>query len=125
MYAIRSYYGGTVSVVFSILARKLASARDIFILLFSFVLISSGLCHLLHLSLILTNMIFGIVIVNTQKFTLVEKIHNELTTVMPLLFVLFFTLAGANLHISALPSLGVIGIVYILGRSGGLRNNFV
>ncbi len=114
------FIGGTVSVVFSILARKLASARDIFILLFSFVLISSGLCHLLHLSLILTNMIFGIVIVNTQKFTLVEKIHNELTTVMPLLFVLFFTLAGANLHISALPSLGVIGIVYILGRSGGL-----
>lgn len=112
--------GAAISFIFSILARRLKSGRDIFILLFSFVLISSGLCHTLHLSLILTNMIFGIIIINTQKFTLVEKIHSELTKIMPLLFVLFFTLAGANLHISALPSLGFIGLIYIIGRSGGL-----
>ncbi len=112
--------GGVIAVLFSVLARKLKSGRDIFILLFSFILISSGLCHMLHLSLILTNMIFGLAVVNTQKFALVEKIHGELTKIMPLLFVMFFTLAGANLHISALPSLGFIGLVYILGRSGGL-----
>jgi hypothetical protein len=39
---------------------------------------------------------------------------------MPLTFVLFFCLAGAHLQLSALPSLGLLGIVYILGRSGGL-----
>jgi Kef-type K+ transport system membrane component KefB len=39
---------------------------------------------------------------------------------MPLLFILFFTLAGANLHLQALPSLGLLGLVYILSRSGGL-----
>lgn len=112
--------GGVISVLFSILAKRLKKGRDIFILLFAFVLISSGLCHWFHLSIILTNMIIGIVIVNTQKFHLIEKIHEELTQIMPLLFVLFFTLAGANLHISALPSLGIIGLVYIVGRSGGL-----
>lgn len=112
--------GGIIAIIFSILARKLSKSRDIFILLFAFVLISSGLCHTLHLSLILTNMIFGIVIVNTQKFSLIEKIHGELTKIMPLLFVLFFTLAGSNLHVSALPSLGLIGLIYILGRTGGL-----
>ncbi len=57
--------GGFISFIFSILARRLKKGRDIFILLFAFVLISSGLCHTLHLSLILTNMIFGIVVVNT------------------------------------------------------------
>lgn len=112
--------GGAISIVFSLLAKRLKKGRDIFILLFAFVLISSGLCHWFHLSIILTNMIFGIVIVNTQKYQLIEKIHEELTQIMPLLFVLFFTLAGANLHISAIPSLGIIGLVYILGRSGGL-----
>lgn len=111
--------GVGIAAVFSILVRRLKSGRDIFILLFSFVLLSSGICHTLHLSIILTNMIFGIVIVNTQRFTLVEKVHNELTKIMPLLFVLFFTLAGANLHISALPSLGIIGLLYIIGRSSG------
>ena len=39
---------------------------------------------------------------------------------MPLLFILFFVLAGANLHISLLPSLGLIGVVYVASRSGGL-----
>ena len=39
---------------------------------------------------------------------------------MHLLFILFFFLAGAHLDISALPSLGLIGVVYILTRTGGL-----
>jgi len=65
-------------------------------------------------------MILGIFIVNTQSHSLVEKIHNELSEFMPLLFVMFFVLAGSNLHISALPSLGLLGLVYILGRTTGL-----
>ena len=36
------------------------------------------------------------------------------------LFLLFFILAGANLHVSMLPSLGILGIVYIISRSSGL-----
>lgn len=112
--------GLALGFVFCLLARKLKSARDIFILMFATILISSGISHMLHLSLILTNMILGIFIVNTQSHSLVEKIHNELSEFMPLLFVMFFVLAGSNLHISALPSLGLLGLVYILGRTTGL-----
>lgn len=112
--------GLALGFVFCLLARKLKSARDIFILMFATILISSGISHMLHLSLILTNMILGIFIVNTQSHNLVEKIHNELSEFMPLLFVMFFVLAGSNLHIQALPSLGLLGLVYILGRTAGL-----
>jgi Kef-type K+ transport system membrane component KefB len=91
-----------------------------FILLFALVLLGTGLSHHFHLSLILTNMVFGLVVVNTQKRSFVEKIHHELSEFMPLLFILFFVLAGANLHISALPSLGILGVVYIIGRTLGL-----
>jgi Kef-type K+ transport system membrane component KefB len=112
--------GLALGFIFCLLARKLKSARDIFILMFATILISSGISHMLHLSLILTNMILGIFIVNTQSHNLVEKIHNELSEFMPLLFVMFFVLAGSNLHIQALPSLGLLGLVYILGRTTGL-----
>lgn len=112
--------GSLIAIIFSILARKLKSGRDIFILLFAVVFISTGFSHIFHLSIILTNMITGIIIVNSQPQKLVEKIHHELTEFMPLLFILFFVLAGANLHISALPTLGLIGVVYIVGRSIGL-----
>ena len=112
--------GALLGVVFSVLARRFESSRDIYILTFATVLIAIGLSLRLHLSLILTNMVLGLVIVNTQPRSFVEKTRAILTEVMPLLFVLFFVLAGVNLHVSALPALGLVGLVYILSRSAGL-----
>lgn len=112
--------GIVMGLIFVFLARRLNSKRDLFILLFGTVLIVSGLSGIIHLSLILTNMVLGFLIVNTQANSLLKKIEDELSNVMPLLFVLFFVLAGANLHVAALPSLGLLGVVYIVGRTVGL-----
>lgn len=112
--------GAASAVVFSLLARKLKNPRDILIMIFSFVLLNSGLCHLAHSSIILTNMLMGTIIINTQPKDLTEKLHHELSEFMPLLFILFFILAGSSLHISALPALGLTGVVYILTRTAGL-----
>lgn len=112
--------GVCLAVLLILLVRKLSSARDIFILLFATVLIAAGISIRLHLSLILTNMVLGIFVVNTQPHSIIQKIRDELTDAMPLLFVLFFVLAGANLHICALPSLGLLGLVYMTARAGGL-----
>lgn len=112
--------GAAVALLFCILARKMDNTRDIFVLTFGFVLISTGISNYLHLSLILTNLIVGMVIVNTQPHTMVKKIGEGMNGIMPLLFILFFSLAGSNLHIKSLPSLKLIGIVYIILRSAGL-----
>ncbi len=112
--------GAVAAFLFVLLSRKLDSGRDLFLLLFAFVFISAGLSVMLHLSVILTNMVLGIVIINTQKRSVSEKINVELTNIMPLLFVLFFVLAGSNLHIGAIPSLGLTGLVYVVGRIVGL-----
>lgn len=118
--ALSVVVGGATAFLYTFLARSLKSGRDMFILLFALVFVSTGLSAMLHLSLILTNMILGIVIVNSQSASFVEKIHHELSQIMPLLFILFFILAGSNLHLSALPALGLIGLVYIIGRAAGL-----
>ena len=109
-----------ISVLYAVLGRKLKNSNDVLILTIGFVLMACGLCQLLHLSLILTNMIIGMIIVNTQPRSLISSIQDKLPLLLPLLFILFFTLAGSNLHINALPSLGVLGIVYIFSRSFGL-----
>ena len=113
-------FGTIISILFSFLSRKIYNPDDLIVLIFGFIFIASGLCNAFHLSLILTNMVIGMVVINTQSKSLVHKIHSHLPIIMPLLFILFFTLAGANLHIKALPSLGILGIVYILTRSSGL-----
>jgi Kef-type K+ transport system membrane component KefB len=112
--------GTLFSILFTLLGRTLKQSRDIFLLLFGFVLTLTGVCEFFHFSIILTNMIFGMIIINTQPHSFTQHIHDELTNIMPLLFILFFTLAGANLHIGALPSLGILGILYVFGRSAGL-----
>ena len=112
--------GGFVAVLFSFLASKIKTAGEIFILIFGFVLGICGICQSLHLSLILTNMVVGMTIVNTQPTSLISKIEDRLSQILPLLFILFFTLAGSSLHLKALPSLGMIGLIYILSRAAGL-----
>jgi Kef-type K+ transport system membrane component KefB len=114
--------GGGLSFLFALMSKKIESVSDITILAFGFIFVSLGICSILNLSLILTNMVFGMVLINTQSQSLIRKLHEPLPLIMPLLFILFFTLAGANLHISSLPALGVIGVVYILGRTIGLMS---
>ncbi|MBN2532403.1 MAG: cation:proton antiporter [Spirochaetales bacterium] len=112
--------GIALSILFVFIARKLKNPADIFTLLFAFILIDIGICKIFHFSLILSNMVIGMVIVNTQGRNLLRIIHLKLEDIMPLLFLLFFTLAGAQLHLGAIPSIGILGVVYILARAGGL-----
>ncbi len=112
--------GGAAGFLFYHLVKRLHNNRDILILASGFILVCTGLSIRWHLSLILTNMVVGLVLANTRHESLLHRVTNPLLDVMPLLFVLFFCLAGAHLMLSSLPALGVIGMVYVLGRSAGL-----
>jgi Kef-type K+ transport system membrane component KefB len=112
--------GFVAAYIYSLLAKRLSSPRDVLILTFAIVLITTGLAAAFHMSLILTNMVLGMVVVNSQPGDLIRRIREQISEVLPLLFVLFFVLAGANLHLGALPSLGLVGVVYFAGRVIGL-----
>ena len=111
---------GLAALALCPLLRRDSDRRSTFILTVAGVLVVVGVSTRLHLSLILTTMILGMLIVNTQPRAVVDRISAPLGDVMPLLFVLFFALAGAHLDLSMLPSLGLIGAVYILTRTVGL-----
>ena len=112
--------GTVLGFVFCQLVRFINNSRDMLIIVFGMVMLGTGLSMMWRLSLILTNMVIGFVLVNTRREALVHKVTAPLLEIMPLTFVLFLCLAGSHLELSALPSLGILGIVYILGRSGGL-----
>jgi hypothetical protein len=65
-------------------------------------------------------MVIGFVVVNRRPESLVHDVSAQLMNVMPVLFILFFSLAGAHLKLAALPSLGVLGATYVVARSAGL-----
>ena len=112
--------GTIVGFGFCQLARKLRHKQEIFIMVFGAVLVATGLSLQFHLSLILTNMVVGFVLVNTRRENFVHRVMTPVQETMPLLFILFFCLAGAHLDLAVLPTLGSLGVVYIVGRSTGL-----
>jgi len=78
-----------------------------------------GLVPLLHLSLILTNMAAGAVIINLGARN--HRIFHIIEPLTPPLYALFFVLAGTSINLSALSDSRVLilGLVYIVFRAIG------
>jgi len=83
------------------------------------VALTIGLAIVLHVESILAAMALGATLVNLQPrksrdaFDLVERFS-------PPIYVLFFVLVGARLNLSSLPLwIGVLAVVYVVGRSSG------
>lgn len=78
------------------------------------VLLGVGLAQQFGLSHLLLCMAIGATYVNLRDDAIQTLEHVDSWT--PPLFMLFFVLSGAELNVSVLPSLGVIGAVYIITR---------
>ncbi|MAG13654.1 MAG: hypothetical protein CMN78_03555 [Spirochaetales bacterium] len=111
--------GAILGLLFSVLGRKRRSSPEVLILLIACIFFCTGATLHFGFSFILANMVIGIIVVNTQASPFVQRIRDVLSPLMPFLFLLFFMLAGASLHLAALPALGLIGIVYLGARSAG------
>jgi len=71
----------------------------------------SGICGF---SSLLACMAMGAIFINTSKrYNELFQLTDRFT---PPLFLLFFVVSGAELNVGILPSVGVIGIVYIIVR---------
>ena len=81
-------------------------------------LLGVGLSEAFGFSLILTSMIMGIVVVNRCPEH-GKHIRYTIEQAGPVVYVLFFTLVGARFQISLLPTMGLMGIAYIVLRSAG------
>ena len=73
--------------------------------------------RLLNFSPLLAGMAAGFTIVNQDRRDV--RVFRTINSFEPPIYVLFFTLAGAHLHVSALAAAGWIGLVYFLLRSLG------
>ena len=68
--------GAVVGFIFCQLIRNRNTTKDVLILTFATIMIATGLSIRLHLSLILTNMVVGFVMVNTRREALVHTLAN-------------------------------------------------
>jgi Kef-type K+ transport system membrane component KefB len=110
--------GTGVGLGLSYLMRLMQSRHDVMAVSLGLILLSVGVSQTLGFSLILTTMTAGFVVVNRHE----EHSRNIRFTIEqagPVLYVLFFALVGARFQVSLLPTMGIIGVSYIVLRSSG------
>lgn len=88
-----------------------------FSIVFMAILLASGLSSYLGLSPPLTALFFGIYLGNRRRE--VQEQLDALEPIEQMLYVVFFTVAGAGLHLSSLWHAGLLCLVYFVARIAG------
>ena len=109
--------GSLTAFTCNFISRYIKLKSDLLIYILGFLLLNTGLALYFHLSLLLTNIIFGAVLVNISTTSF--KFFDLIKSVDAPLYLVFFILAGANLEIGLLQGVWIFGLAFIILRSSG------
>jgi len=112
-----SALGYLVGLLLAAWASRVVESGEILILLTGCVLLTVGVASAADLSPLVASLAVGATMANLS--TKSRRLFEALGHTDPPLYVIFFVLAGADLELSLLPSLGLLGAVYVLGRAAG------
>lgn len=111
------FIGSIVGVIFKIPLKYFKKSGNRIIIMSGLVFLSSGLSTLWNVSQLLACMATGAVLCNISSES--DEIAKLSDFVTPPIFLLFFVVSGAELNITLIPTLGTIGIIYIVFRVAG------
>jgi Kef-type K+ transport system membrane component KefB len=109
--------GSMLGLILHFIAQFVTTKDELLTVIVGFILLAVGLSITFHVSPLLTNMALGLIIANISKDS--TFFFESLSRIDPVLFLGFFVLVGANLEISMIPRVGLIGILYIIFRVVG------
>ncbi len=100
------------------LLRIVGEGEDRLVLSLGMLVFTAGVAESLGLSLILTSMTVGVFMTNIHPHRN-EEVFEEIKSFAPPIYILFFVFVGARLQVGLLKEMGVIGLLYVIGRSAG------
>jgi Kef-type K+ transport system membrane component KefB len=109
--------GGLFGFIMSIWAQRLELPSEQKILLLGGVSAAAVLSQMINLEPLLTCLALGTVLADSSPRW--HRLVKSLNEVDYPLYVVFFVLAGANLHIDTLGHIGLLGLAYVIARSVG------
>lgn len=90
---------------------------EMLILLAGSILFCVGVSRAINLSPLVTSLAVGATMVNVADRS--RHLFGALSNTDPPFYAIFFVIAGAELDVARVPAMGLLGIVYIVGRAGG------
>ena len=110
--------GTAIALVIDQVLRWHKTREDQLVINVAALFLASGIAKYFDLSLILTNMAVGLTLTNLHpdrnesNFEIVKEF-------VPPIYIIFFLFVGARLQLGLLSSMGILGILYVLGRTIG------
>jgi Kef-type K+ transport system membrane component KefB len=109
--------GYLVGLLLASWAPKASEHGEMLILLTGCILFAVGLALLLKLSTLVTTLAVGATTANMARRS--RQLYLVQSQTDPPFYAIFFVIAGANLHLGLLKSLGAIGLAYVAARCVG------
>jgi Kef-type K+ transport system membrane component KefB len=106
--------GYLVGLLLAAWAAHVVERGEVLILLAGCVLLCVGAASLLQVSPLISTLSVGATMVNLSAAS--RRLFDALAHTDPPLYAIFFVIAGADLNLALLPSLGVLGAIYVVGR---------
>jgi Kef-type K+ transport system membrane component KefB len=109
--------GGVVGYIISKWEQHIDDQAEMLMIIIAGVMLVTGLALTLNLQPLFATLVMGAV---TTNLSLMHRlVYIELRQVEQPLYIAFFVLAGAALHLEFLPALGLAGLTYLASRVGG------
>jgi Kef-type K+ transport system membrane component KefB len=109
--------GFLIGLLLATWASQVVESGEVLILLVGCVLLTVGVATILGLSPLVASLAVGATMANLSAKS--RGLFDALSRTDPPLYVIFFVLAGADLNLALLPSLGLLGVVYVGCRAAG------
>jgi Kef-type K+ transport system membrane component KefB len=109
--------GFLVGMLLAAWSSKVTETGETLILLGGAILLCVGLARVLDLSPLVASMAVGATMVNFTNHS--GPLFDTLSRADPPFYAIFFVLAGADLDLGLVGSLGLAGVVYLVGRAAG------
>ncbi len=109
--------GFLVGLLLASWATRVVEHGEMLILVTGCVLLCVGVALWLELSTLLASLAVGATMVNLSVDS--RRLYNALSSSDPPFYAIFFVLAGSDLNLALLKSMGNLGIVYVLARMTG------
>jgi hypothetical protein len=101
----------------SLLLPAAAESGETLILLAGSILLAVGVSRVLDLSPLVASLTIGATLVNLTPRS--RRLFGTMSSTDPPFYAIFFVIAGAELDVTLIPSMGALGLIYLLGRAFG------
>ncbi len=106
--------GAVLGLAFCFLVKYFTGRGNRLAITYGMIFLCLGICDSLGFSQLLACMMMSAVLVNTSEAS--DVVFEQTDRMTPPIFMLFFFLSGADLNLAILPSVGVIGVLYVVFR---------